>query len=37
MAISGLHPTAFIQVEAGFEAQHESVSKVQTLIQLLLV
>ena len=37
MAILGLRTTSFIQVEAGFKAQRESVSNVQTLVQLLIV
>ena len=37
MEISGLCTTVFIQVEAGFEAQYESVGKVRILIHLLLV
>ena len=37
IAILGLRTTDFIQLRAGFEAQHESVSKVLTLLQLLLV
>ena len=37
MEIPGLRTTGFIQLKAGFEAQHESVSKVRTLLQLLLV
>ena len=37
MAILGLRATDFIQLMAGFEAQHESVSKVRTLLHLLIV
>ena len=37
IAILGLRTTDFIQLIAGFKVQHESVSKVRTLLQLLLV
>ena len=37
MVISGLRAMVYIQVHTGFKAQLESVSKVRTLIQLLLV